>query len=284
MALAFAGGAYNKAAGTRDAFGGLTDDLVREGHPAMISLSGDREPEVQERLWYERMTLDPGNRKVYGYRFWNGQKWYQIHPDTVAPPRSSNHEARRSNDLKWPYNDPSTTAHKRARILATRHNITCEGLSFSEPWHWTFWGALGTIDGAGSGAGEAEDDMPTEAWLNGLGKSIIDQTVAALRPDLNTVHQAVLTSREAVTSAVATIRADLNYIHVLSPYSLKAILEASKDGTVQLTDAQAEAIAGRLSAAAVAGIDAALKDDFDGVKARLAQLPAETITALKSAL
>lgn len=37
MALRFTDGAYNLASGTRDAFGALSDDLVREGHPPMVS-------------------------------------------------------------------------------------------------------------------------------------------------------------------------------------------------------------------------------------------------------
>ncbi|MEA1264258.1 hypothetical protein MicroSTF_14540 [Microbacterium sp. STF-2] len=153
MPFGFVNGAYNRASGTLDAFAGLSADLEREGHPPMVSLSGDREPEDQLRIWYERMTLTPNGRKVYGKRVWQGKTWYQIHPDTVGVPDTSNHEKRRSNDLKWPYNDRTTAAHKRARILATRHNITCEGLSFSEAWHWTHWGPIGVIAspaGAGS--------------------------------------------------------------------------------------------------------------------------------------
>lgn len=163
MGISFAGGAYNRATGTRGAFNALSDDLEREGHPPMVSISGDREPEDQERIWHERMTLAPGNRRVYGYRWWQGQKWYQIHPDTVAPPRTSNHEARRSNDLKWPYNS-DTPAARRAKVLAKRHNITREGENFRELWHWTHWGPLGHIDTpTGSGAGTItvpeEEDM-----------------------------------------------------------------------------------------------------------------------------
>lgn len=88
----------------------------------------------------------------------------------------------------------------------------------------------------------------------------------------------------ASATAAAGARADLNYIHQLSPYSLRAILEAQTKGEISLTEAQIAAIGGQLSAAAVAGIDAALRDDFEGVKARLAELPEETILALKSAL
>lgn len=88
---------------------------------------------------------------------------------------------------------------------------------------------------------------------------------------------------QAVTTAKG-IKADLNYIHQVSPYSLKALLEASGRGEIVLSDEQVAAIGGQLSASAVAGIEAALADDFDGVKARLAELPKETIAALKAAL
>lgn len=162
MAFGFVGGAYNRASGTRDAFSGLSAELEREGHPPMVSLSGDREPADQLHIWHERMTLTPNGRKVYGTRVWQGRTWYQVLPDTVAPPETSNHEKRRSNDLKWPYNDQSTAAHKRARILATRHNITCEGLSFREPWHWTSWGPLGAVEPqSGSGASKPATPVKT---------------------------------------------------------------------------------------------------------------------------
>lgn len=154
MGISYAGDAYNRASGTRAAFDALSNDLEREGHPPMVSSSGDREPEDQERIWYERMTLNPGSRKVYGYRFWQGQKWYQIHPDTVAPPRTSNHEARRSNDLKWPYNS-DTPAARRAKELGKRHDITREGENFRELWHWTHWGPLGQIGAPASAGGSA---------------------------------------------------------------------------------------------------------------------------------
>ena len=168
MTLGFTDGAYNRASGTRDAFGALSDDLVAEGLPPMVSGSGDRERAVQERIWNERMTLTPGTRKTYGYRWWQGKKWWQIHPDTVAPPGTGNHEARRSNDLKWPYNS-NTAAHRRAQELAKRHNITCDGMGFREWWHWTFWGPLGTIGtpalaGAATTPPQEEDEMQLYRW------------------------------------------------------------------------------------------------------------------------
>lgn len=87
-----------------------------------------------------------------------------------------------------------------------------------------------------------------------------------------------------VAKTVNAIRADVNYIHQVSPWSLKAIREAASDGRVSLTDEQARAIAGQLSSVAVESLEAALADDFEGVKARIAALPGETIAALKAAL
>ena len=171
------GGAYSHAQGTRDAFGRLSDRLVSEGHPGMTSISGDREPETQLAIWYQRMTLNPGNRRVYGTATWQGRKWYRVHPDAVGVPGSSNHEKRRSHDLAWPYNS-DTVAHRRAKQLAPSYNITCEGEGFGEKWHWTFWGALGAIGApASSGAAAAavvtylEDDMAT--LVTGGGQSLI---------------------------------------------------------------------------------------------------------------
>lgn len=174
MTLQFSDDAYNRASGTRDAFGALSDDLVAEGYPPMTSRSGDREPADQLRIWHERMTLTPGNRRVYGTKRWQGRTWYQIHPDSVGIPDTSNHEKRRANDLRAPYNS-NTAAHRRAQVLAKRHNITCEGMGFREWWHWTFWGPLGTI-GVPASAGGAntapvpeEDDMIAGRITDGRG-------------------------------------------------------------------------------------------------------------------
>lgn len=172
-------GAYNEAAGTRDAFGGLAAQLVAEGHPDMVSIDGDREPDAQLAIWYDRMVLDPGDRMVYGTAWWNGVKWYRIHPDAVGVPGTSNHEKRRANDLAWPYNNTGTAAHQRAREISGGYEITCEGLNFGESWHWTFWGDLGTIGRPAGGGGSApitpnlseEDDMAT--LVTGGGQNLI---------------------------------------------------------------------------------------------------------------
>lgn len=179
MPIRYAGEAYNHAAGTRAAFAALSADLEREGHPAILVLDGDREKADQLRIWYARMTLTAGGRKVYGTAWWNGQKWYRIHPDAVGVPDTSNHEKRRADDLAWPYNS-DTAAHRRAQVLAKRHNITCEGMGFREWWHWTFWGALGAIGAAPAGGGGSapitpnlseEDDMAT--LVTGGGQNLI---------------------------------------------------------------------------------------------------------------
>lgn len=149
------------------------------------------------------------------------------------------------------------------------------------------------VGGSSGGGGQGEwDEMATKAEVQqAVADALADtrygvgsRSLFDLGNDARGFAERAALAAESVGSVAAVIRADLNYIHVVSPYSLKAILEAQRNGSVTLTDAQAAAIGGQLSAAAVAGIDAALKDDFDGVKARLAQLPAETIAALKSAL
>lgn len=169
--LNYSGDAYNNAAGTRDAFGRLSDALVAEGLPAMTVVDGDREKQDQLNIWYDRMTLDPGGRRVYGTAWWQGQKWYRIHPDTVGVPDTSNHEKRRANDLAWPYNS-NTAAHRRAQELAPNYGITCEGLDFGEWWHWTFWGELGHIGAAGASATpnqSEEDDMQPDSMFAYVG-------------------------------------------------------------------------------------------------------------------
>lgn len=190
MPLGFINGAYNRASGTLNAFGGLSADLEREGHPPMVSRSGDREPDVQLQLWHERMVLahQVNGRRVYGTKRWQGKTWYQIHPDTVAIPGSSNHERRRSNDLAWPYNSDTVSA-RRAKQLAPRHNITREGENFRELWHWTFWGALGAIGAPASDGSTTttpatiqEDDMAT--LITGGGQNlVVGNQLIGLTPD-----------------------------------------------------------------------------------------------------
>lgn len=149
-------GSYNAATGTRDAFAGLSAELVALGHPEMRVTEGDRERATQEAIWNERMVPagEERGRRVYRRVWWNGLWWSQIHPWAVAPPGGSNHEGRRSNDLAYPYNDRSTAAHQAAQRLAPKYGITWEGANFDEDWHWTFWGVLGRI-GTPAGTGNS---------------------------------------------------------------------------------------------------------------------------------
>lgn len=171
--LKYLEGRYNRASGTRNAFGALSDDLVAEGYPPMVVNSGDREPQDQIDIFLSKFVPSSGPRDVGPYndrRYWPGHGWWKrvVGGGTVGVPDTSNHEKRRANDLQYPYNS-NTAAHRRAQVLAKRHNITCEGMSFAEFWHWTYWGALGTIGGSSAGASTAhpyvdpdlseEDDM-----------------------------------------------------------------------------------------------------------------------------
>lgn len=159
--MRYAMGSYQRASGTSSAFAGLSADLVAEGHPQITVNSGDREPEVQEAIFRSKFVPSTGPKDVgpYGDRkFWPGHGYWKrvVGGGTVGVPLTSNHEKRRAADLAYPYNS-DTAAHRRAKQLAPRHNITCEGENFAEKWHWTYWGPLGTINipGGGSAAGGA---------------------------------------------------------------------------------------------------------------------------------
>jgi hypothetical protein len=206
MGIDFAPGKYNRASGTLSAFDRWADALVAAGHPRPRVIDGDRELAGQRTIWDQRMvTADRvAGRRVYGTQKWQGITWYQIHPDTVAPPDASNHVKRRSNDLAHPYN-ADTAAHRYAKKIAPQFNITCEGENFREKWHWTFWGALGNIDRPGSAAASAgnnstslEDimanlDKEDRDWLDAqfsnLRKIIVvpDQNYGAAQAVLNEI-------------------------------------------------------------------------------------------------
>lgn len=154
MSIRYAKGQHNDAAGTRDAFAALSDDLEAEGLPPFTVNSGDREPAEQVELFVSRFWQQAiGVGRFADVRYWDGSAWGYgggtrwvrwSDEGTVAVPGTGNHEKHRSNDLAWPY-DSDTWQHARARELAKRHNITCDGIGFGEWWHWTFWGALGVI-------------------------------------------------------------------------------------------------------------------------------------------
>lgn len=159
--LRFLNGSYNHASGTRDAFGMLSDALVREGLPEMRVTSGDREASDQIAIFVDRYDQRASGSGPYGdVRWWDGSRdgypggtrWVRVKAGgTVAVPRTSNHEARRSNDLAMPYNS-DTREHARARQLAPQFGIECDGIGFGEWWHWTFRGHLGTIGQLSGGA------------------------------------------------------------------------------------------------------------------------------------
>lgn len=171
--LTYAGSEYNSASGTRDAFGRFSDDLVAAGLPPARVVSGDRSPAVQVGLFVARFRQQAAGVGPYGdVRWWNGSAWgypggtrWVRHSSagTVAVPGTGNHEKKRSNDLGWPYN-AVTTAHLKAREIAKRHNITCDGLGFGEPWHWTYGGPIGSdLLSGGNATPIEEDDMYTDA-------------------------------------------------------------------------------------------------------------------------
>lgn len=293
--LRYSGGEYNSAQGTRDAFGRFSDDLVRAGLPGIVVVSGDRETATQVRIFTERFRQQSSGNGPFGdVRYWDGSAWgypggtrWVRHSSagTVAVPTTSTHEKRRSNDLGWPYNSV-TTSHIQARDIARRHNIVCDGLNFGEPWHWTFNGALGVIGSAAGGWASARewDEMSKQEVKDAFYEVL---TEVRLGPGNRNLYDSLKFEAGMIADVAKTvnaIRADVNYIHQVSPWSLKAIREAASDGRVSLTEEQARAIAGQLSSVAVESLEAALADDFEGVKARIAALPGETIAALKAAL
>lgn len=203
--LKYLDGRYNKAFGTRDAFGRLSDDLVAEGYPPMSVNSGDREPQDQIDIFLSKFVPSSGPKDVGPYndrRFWPGHGWFKrvVGGGTVGVPGTSNHEKRRANDLQYPYNS-NTAAHRRAQVLAKRHNITCEGLGFSEWWHWTFWGPLGSLDAPASGSSSSpeEDDMPYTP--EELKKLVKDALIELKGNDERNVLDSVIQTRAEVNDA-----------------------------------------------------------------------------------
>lgn len=174
MSIRYADGQHNDASGTRDAFGRFSDDLEAEGLPPITVVSGDREPAEQVEFFVSRFRQQASGGGPFGdVRWWDGSAWGYpggtrwvrwSSAGTVAVPGTGNHEKHRSNDLAWPYN-AVTTAHLRAREIAARHNITCDGLGFGEAWHWTFWGALGAI---GAPASSNAEPFEPEGFLMAL--------------------------------------------------------------------------------------------------------------------
>lgn len=153
MGIRYAGDSYNRAAGTRAAFAALSADLEREGLPAIFVNDGDREVQDEIDVFLARYRPQAtGVGPFNDVRTWNGVRYVRYSPlGTVAVPGTGNHGKRRANDLGFPYGS-DTAPHRRAQVLAKRHNITCEGMGFREWWHWTFWGPLGAIGAPAGGA------------------------------------------------------------------------------------------------------------------------------------
>lgn len=184
------------------------------------------------------------------------------------------------NGLTWDQVDQAMEAAGfSARLITERMS----GIPGGERWHYIDFNAFGPAP-AGTETGEF-DTMATKQEIKDAIVEVLREVKEGPGGRNHWDTQKFLASMTAqAVNAAAGARADLNYIHQLSPYSLKAILEASGKGEIVLTDEQVAVISGQLSASAVAGIDAALRDDFEGVKALLSELPEDTIAALKAAL
>jgi hypothetical protein len=218
-------GEHNSASGTRDAFGAFSDDLVAAGLPPVRVVSGDREPEVQVAIFVDRYRQQSSGPGPFGdVRYWDGSawgypggtRWVRVSSaGTVAVPGTGNHEKRRSNDLGWPYNS-NTPQHARAREIAQRHNITCDGIGFGEWWHWTFWGPLGSIGNPAAGGASRpatvtnhpEEEYMFEGYLmtsehvNGGGEaSGLDRWYVVPQPD-RTTKRLISSEEEKLHKAV----------------------------------------------------------------------------------
>lgn len=269
-------------------------------HLVLDPSKGIRTEAEQTAIFLSRYRAQRTGSGPFGdVRWWNGTR-YVRHSGlgTVAAPRTSNHEIQGTTAAVDVADSGGagigTWGSERSNWLranAGNYGLIPEGFNFKEAWHYAvpniFQAVPGGSGAVAGGSSPEEDDMPSEQWLTQLGADIVAQVnaqVNGVKADVATVHNTVISGQQGIIDAAHAIRADINYIHTLSPYSLKAVLEASRGGEITLTDAQVKAIGGQLSASAVAGIDAALRDDFEGVKAQLAQLPKATIAALKAAL
>lgn len=288
----------------------LDADCRRLFGVGVIVSSAIRLHEEQKAIFLARYTRTPNGRRVYDTRWWNGQLWYRISSaGTVAQPGTSNHEIQGNKaavDLRDTGADGGLATGGSARSNWLRQNagnydMVPSGFGFREPWHYDIRNIFNTPPQGGF-LMALSDQQQEQIYQNIAGNNIpfarliaqqildmgIEQAKSGRFKGKATTLRSMLAwndeNIEATRDLLRTIRADLHYIHQVSPYSLKAILEAAKAGDVTLTDEQAQAIAGQLSAVAVESLAAALEDDFESVKDRLAQLPAETIAALKSAL
>lgn len=133
-------------------------------------------------------------------------------------------------------------------------------------------------------------DWRTSAPVGGVKRNIIDMLVwIDQRQEQINDRQEQIVAQQAerdgnLSKLVAGIKADIAYIHTVSPVSLAQIYKAVGRGDITLTDAQVNAIGDRLNDSIVASLEAALRDDFDGILARLGKLPDDMLAKLKSKL
>lgn len=257
---------------------------------------GIRTHQEQVDLFLSRYRVQWSGDGPFGdVRYWQGRR-YVRHSGlgTVAQPGTSNHEIQDNYYAAVDLADSGgagigTMGSNRSNWLranAGKYGLEPEGFKFKEAWHYRVPNIFKASSASGGSSSEEtlimnEND---KAWLNGMGASIKADVINALKADIATVHQSVLTGTQSILDELRLLRADVNYIHIVSPYSLKNILEAARNGEVTLTDEEVKALGDQLAAASVAGIDAALRDDFEAVKKQLALLPKETLAALKAAL
>lgn len=239
--------------------------------------------QVIARRIYGNGAAVPGTSSHGG--FWEGQ-------ETLAIDYSN---------WLWVYNGNRNAFYEDCRAVGLSPGMIEPRRGYpDEPWHVIDLNprsAVPAFDGVTPFIPEGADMDISELYNwrvptpgDGVPRNVLDLVayVAARQEQINTRQEQIVAEQKTrdgdLSSLVAGVKADINYIHTLSPYSLRAILAASGRGEVKLTDAQAAAIAGQLSATLAASLDAALKDDFAGVITAIKGQPAATVAAIKAAL
>lgn len=157
---------------------------------------------------------------------------------------------------------------------------------------------IGSSASVGGVTSPEEDDMDiseihnwrTDKLVGGVNRNILDMLVwLDQRQEQINDRQEQIVAQQAerdgdLSKLVAGIKADIAYIHTVSPVSLAQIYRAVGRGDITLTDAQVNAIGDRLNDSIVASLEVALRDDFDGILARLGKLPDDMLAKLKSKL
>lgn len=151
--------------------------------------------------------------------------------------------------------------------------------------------------GGGTGAGEW-DEMATEQQIKNAFVEVLTTHGAGpgdrgVFDSLKFIASLVDAKGNAVVSALGGKRVQDSVVDALTSWKPLPggrniydflIFMSQIQGSAVLTDEQAQAISERFAEISVTALETALADDFEGVKTRIAQLPAETIAALKSAL